>query len=232
MQFSAITSTPPFSPRGVAGTQNKSDNTQPTAESQTSTNGSHQPGSHELTDADRRQIAQLQKIDREVRAHEAAHIAAAGGLARGGASFSYTQGPDGKRYAVSGEVSIDTSPVRDNPEATLLKAQRIQAAALAPAQPSSADRAIAASAASMAAMARAELLTDRLTPENSEAEKTELQKADSLDGNQPGDDKGPDSTDASGANKTQTQTKIELRQLIKQTTDTENRLGNLLDTAV
>lgn len=114
----------------------------------------------ELTDEQRTQVAKLQSRDREVRAHEAAHLAAAGGLARGGASFSYTTGPDNRRYAVGGEVSIDTSPA-DSPEKTIQKAQTIQAAALAPAKPSSQDSAVAASAAKMAAQARAELSANR-----------------------------------------------------------------------
>lgn len=46
-----------------------------------------------------------------MRAHEQAHKTAAGGLAQGGATFEYQTGPDGKQYAVSGEVKIDTSPV-------------------------------------------------------------------------------------------------------------------------
>lgn len=185
-----------------------------------------------MTDSDLRQIAELKKIDREVRAHEAAHIAAAGGLVRRGASFSYTQGPDGQRYAVAGEVSIDTSAVRNNPEATLLKAQRIQAAALAPAQPSSADRAVAASAAQMAASARAELLTDRLAPETSETEETEQQQADATNNQQAIGNKDADIEGATGLQKRSIRTHTELGQLIRQATGTENRMGNLLDTAV
>ena len=108
-----------------------------------------------------REINDLKKRDREVRAHEAAHKAAAGGLAKGGASFSYTRGPDGKLYAIGGEVSIDTSPVAGNPQATLQKANQIRAAALAPAQPSAQDRAVAAEAGIMAAEARAELAAEK-----------------------------------------------------------------------
>jgi hypothetical protein len=57
---------------------------------------------------------------------------------------------------VAGEVSIDVSPAQ-TPEQTIAKAKRIQAAALAPADPSSQDRAVAAQAAQMAAKARIEL---------------------------------------------------------------------------
>jgi len=105
-----------------------------------------------------RLVAALKATDARVRAHEAAHLAAAGGLARGGARFSYRQGPDGKSYAVGGEVSLDTGAVSGNPQATLAKARQIQQAALAPSDPSPQDRAVAAAAAAMAAAARAELM--------------------------------------------------------------------------
>ena len=102
------------------------------------------------------ELARLARRDREVRAHEAAH-AAMGGPYAAAPSFSYTRGPDGAQYATGGEVSIDVSAVPGDPEATLQKAQVIHAAALAPAQPSSADRLIAAKASRMAIEARAEI---------------------------------------------------------------------------
>lgn len=106
--------------------------------------------------AQAQRIAELSATDREVRAHEAAHLAAAQGLAVGGAQFGYVTGPDAKRYAVSGEVSIDASP-GPTPEATLIKASQIRRAALAPVDPSAQDRAVAAAADQMAAQARIEL---------------------------------------------------------------------------
>jgi hypothetical protein len=57
-------------------------------------------------------VSKLAARDREVRTHEAAHFAAAGGLAVSGPHFSYERGPDGTLYAVGGEVQIDTSPGR------------------------------------------------------------------------------------------------------------------------
>src|SRR5690242_11051949 len=52
------------------------------------------PGTRtELTDEQRAELVELQHRDAEVRAHEAAHAAAAGALG-GGASFEYTTGPD------------------------------------------------------------------------------------------------------------------------------------------
>ncbi|MCC6587286.1 MAG: hypothetical protein IT168_11390 [Bryobacterales bacterium] len=104
------------------------------------------------------QLEKLKKIDRDVHAHEQAHLAAAGAYATGGASFQYTTGPDGQRYAVAGEVPIDTSPVPGDPEATIRKARVIQAAASAPADPSSQDRAVAAAAAQMESRAQMDIL--------------------------------------------------------------------------
>lgn len=128
------------------------------ASRQTTQRASRSPASEEhLTPQEQKQVAQLQSRDREVRAHEAAHVAAGGGYVRGGANFSYQVGPDGKRYAVGGEVSIDTSPVRDNPAATIAKMQTVRRAALAPADPSAQDRAVAAAASASEAQARQEL---------------------------------------------------------------------------
>jgi hypothetical protein len=110
-----------------------------------------------LSEEDQRKVQELKKIDANVKAHEAAHMSAGGGLVRGGASYDYQSGPDGQRYAVAGEVSIDTSPVKGDPQATLAKAQRIRQAALAPADPSSQDRSVAAQAGQMAAEASMEL---------------------------------------------------------------------------
>ena len=118
------------------------------------------------------EIATLRKRDLEVRAHEQAHIAAAGGLAQGGATFSFQRGPDGKQYAVGGEVSIDTSPVSGNPNATIQKAQQIRVAALAPANPSSQDRAVAASATALEAQAQQELQKEKEEATASEKENT------------------------------------------------------------
>lgn len=115
------------------------------------------PDGQPLSVQDLRTIETLQSRDREVRAHEAAHLAAAAGLALSGASFSYTRGPDGRSYATGGEVSIDVSSVPDDPAATIAKARQIHRAALAPAQPSGQDRAVAAQAVQMEVEAQQEL---------------------------------------------------------------------------
>ena len=103
-----------------------------------------------------RQIQNLAARDREVRNHEQAH-AAVGGRYAGPPSFTYTRGPDGQAYATSGEVSIDVSPIPNDPEATLRKMELVQRAALAPAEPSAQDLRVAAQAQALAAQARGEL---------------------------------------------------------------------------
>ncbi len=105
---------------------------------------------------DAEEIRKLQIRDREVRAHEAAH-ASAGGAYAGAPSYTTKRGPDGKTYVTDGEVSIDVSPIKGDPEATLQKAEQVRAAALAPSQPSAQDMKVAQKAQAMAAKARMEI---------------------------------------------------------------------------
>ncbi len=112
--------------------------------------------SKELSQQEIEQVAKLRSRDREVKAHEQAHASTGGSLA-GAPSLDYTTGPDGKRYATSGEVSIDTSPVAGDPQATIQKLQQVQRAALAPANPSSQDRKVASQASSLINQAQLEI---------------------------------------------------------------------------
>lgn len=89
-------------------------------------------------------VQELQSRDVEVRAHEAAHQGAGGGMT-GGASFSYQKGPDGRMYAIGGEVSISI-PSGSTPQETIRNAQQAIAAAMAPSDPSGQDFAVASSA--------------------------------------------------------------------------------------
>ncbi len=114
-----------------------------------------------LTPEQQQQVRKLKDRDQEVRRHEQAHKSAAGSLASGSASFEFETGPDGKRYAVGGEVSIDTSEVSGDPQATITKMQQVRRAALAPGHPSGQDQTIAAKAASIEQSARAELAAQR-----------------------------------------------------------------------
>jgi hypothetical protein len=109
----------------------------------------------DLSNEQRQVVNDLKKRDLEVKAHEQAHIAAGGPVVQSGATYQYQTGPDGKMYAVGGEVKIDVSPER-TPDATIRKMQQVRRAALAPAQPSSSDRAVAAQASQIEAQARME----------------------------------------------------------------------------
>lgn len=113
----------------------------------------------EIQEADvqtERIISELQHRDREVRSHELAH-AAVGGSFTGPPSYTFETGPDGKKYAVEGEVSVDLSPVPGNPSATIAKMKKVHAAALAPANPSTQDIKVAASAIQMILQAQSEM---------------------------------------------------------------------------
>ncbi len=122
----------------ASGTSEKTTEAAPTPQAAT--------GDAELSAEDQRTIAALKKADQQIRQHEMAHLMAAAGNARGGAQFQYERGPDGVMYAVAGEVNIDASPVSGDPEATVSKMRTVIRAALAPADPSSQDRAVAARA--------------------------------------------------------------------------------------
>lgn len=103
-----------------------------------------------------RVINELQRRDKEVRSHELAH-AAVGGSFTGAPNYSFKTGPDGQRYAVGGEVSVDLSIVAGNPSATIAKMQKVHAAALAPANPSAQDTQVAANAIQIILQAQSEL---------------------------------------------------------------------------
>lgn len=123
-----------------------------------------------------RMLRELEARDREVRTHEQAHKAAGGAHVTSGPSYVYQKGPDGQRYAIGGEVGIDTSPVEGDPQATIEKALTISRAALAPAQPSGQDLKVAQQAAQMLAQAQSDLLSQRMasargeTPDGQKAE--------------------------------------------------------------
>ncbi|GAB4546749.1 MAG: hypothetical protein Tsb0013_05860 [Phycisphaerales bacterium] len=143
----------------------------------------------ELTPEQREQVEKLKARDAEVKAHEQAHVAAAGPYFRGGPTYSYQEGPDGNRYAVGGSVQIDTSPVSGDPEATIAKAQVVKRAALAPAKPSSTDQQVAAAASRMEAEARRELAEQQADDEQDPS----VKESGTPDGTTPTSD--PDDTD-------------------------------------
>ncbi|WP_321334514.1 putative metalloprotease CJM1_0395 family protein [Breoghania sp.] len=142
------------------------------------TNAAASPG--ELTEDEEKQVRELKKRDAEVKAHERAHNAA-GGIYAGAPTYETTRGPDGRTYAVGGEVAIDTSPA-GSPQATIAKADQIVRAALAPADPSPQDLRVAAAARQMRAEAQAALLQLQAEEAAQEDEESEAAPAREADG--------------------------------------------------
>lgn len=124
-----------------------------------------------LTEAERQKVKDLKRRDAEVRAHEQAH-AAVGGAHAGAPRFRFVRGPDGKFYAVAGEVTIDTSAVPGNPQATIRKMQQVKRAALAPQEPSAQDRRVAAEAERKILQARQQIREE----ENEKVKKAQEKK--------------------------------------------------------
>ncbi len=111
-----------------------------------------------LSEDEKRLVQDLRSRDAEVRTHEAAHQAAGGGMT-GAASYTYQQGPDGRMYAIGGEVSISI-PSGSTPQESMRNAQQAIAAAMAPADPSGQDFAVASSAMVMLMKAQQQLLKE------------------------------------------------------------------------
>ncbi len=106
------------------------------------------------------EIRRLKQIDAQVRAHEMAHLTVGGQYVRGGPHYQYRTGPDGRKYAVGGEVPIDTSSIPGDPRATLAKMRQVKRAALAPANPSPQDYRVAAKASQKEREALEEILKE------------------------------------------------------------------------
>ena len=113
----------------------------------------------ELSTDEERLVRDLATRDSEVRSHEAAHQAAGGGMT-GAASYTYQQGPDGKMYAIGGEVSISMKS-GSTPEETIANARQVAAAAMAAGNPSPQDFSVASSARVMEMKAQQQLNKER-----------------------------------------------------------------------
>jgi len=111
--------------------------------------------SDELSEDEERLVRDLASRDSEVRAHEAAHQAAGGGMV-GAASYTYQQGPDGKMYAIGGEVSVSMKS-GSTPQETIANARQLATAAMAAGNPSPQDHAVASSARVMEMKAQQQL---------------------------------------------------------------------------
>lgn len=131
--------------------------TEKSSEEKTDTSNQVQPT---LTPEQKQELAELKARDTEVKTHEQAHLAAASGLSASAPSYEYETGPDGNKYAVGGEVSISFTKSSD-PKENIAKAQTMKAAALAPAQPSSQDLAVARRATSIILDAQQELIREQ-----------------------------------------------------------------------
>jgi len=143
----------------------------PKSESDDSVDGNEELTTEQALEQDR-VINELKARDQEVRTHEAAHAAVGGSIA-GSPSYSYEQGPDGKKYAVAGEVMIDVAPVNGDPQATITKMQKVYSAALAPANPSAQDRKVASVATQQILSAQSELLVELSKEESNAKNNTE-----------------------------------------------------------
>lgn len=138
-------------------------------------------GSEPLTESQKVKVQKLKQRDAEVRVHELMHMSVAGGYARSGPSYDYQVGPDGGRYAIGGQVQLDTSIDEKDPSATIKKMETIKKAALAPANPSAQDHHIAAQADSAIARAREQLRRTTYTEEVSGSADTGSAKGQRID---------------------------------------------------
>ena len=145
--------------------QSKKSQTQKLQKEKETQEGKKSPSDKEELSEDEKQLVKdLQARDAEVKTHEAAHQAAGGGMT-GAASFSYQQGPDGKMYAIGGEVGI-AAPSGSTPEETIANAQQVIAAAMAPANPSGQDFAVASSARIMMIKAQQQKIKETQEKQN------------------------------------------------------------------
>lgn len=180
---------------GNASTPAGSASSAASADSQSSSKQST-PQPQSLSPAEQRRVEELKRIDADVRAHEQAHIAAGQNLITSGPNYTYTYGPDGKQYAIGGEVGIDTSPEK-KPEDNIDKGERIQAAALAPRDPSPQDYRVAAVGSQLEAQGRSDLAAERAQSTQSDAQSAPQTTTESGNGEQ---------STASVANESQAQT--------------------------
>ncbi len=161
----------------VAASQDTDKNTNNDATAEAKSSSSPNLYDSKLSQREKLEVAELRMADMEVKSHERAHLAAAGQYARSGANYKYVRGPDGKEYAVAGEVQIDTSE-ESTPQMTITKMDVVQRAALAPANPSAQDRQVAAGAVNRKLAAYEELRLQRNLESAKQKEKatTETEK--------------------------------------------------------
>ncbi len=88
----------------------------------------------------------------------------------GAAHYTTVKGPDGKEYAIAGEVPIRVKKGK-TPQETIRLMQQVKAAALAPADPSPQDLKVAQTADMIASKAKMQLHQQNDDTKNSQSDK-------------------------------------------------------------
>lgn len=109
-------------------------------------------------------LHELQHADASVRTHEGLHFRTASGLASGLPEYDYITGPDGKLYAVAGNVKVRTSATAD-PEKAARDMTTFHAAATAPGDASAEDMGAARAAHQSATDHYGKALAQRASPQ-------------------------------------------------------------------
>lgn len=130
----------------------------------------------DLTPEQEAEVVKLKARDAEVKAHEQAHLSAASGINTSAPTYTYQTGPDGQKYAIGGEVSVSFSMGKD-PAENIAKAETMEAAALAPAEPSGQDLSVAKEAEKIIAESKQQLAEQEKEKEsedtNNKSDKTD-----------------------------------------------------------
>ena len=214
-------STPAQSNNKANGVENNADNSVSSADktsnaennTQNDDKNAGQKNIGELSLEEQRIVTELQAADTNVRAHEAAHMAAGGGLTSP-ASYTYERGPDNKMYAVAGEVGISTGE-GNTPQESLNKAQTIRRAALAPADPSPQDLKVAAQAASMEMSARAQIMQEKMVQYSQNTNNSNVTSGDAVNS-------AENSTENSNVNSTGNSTENSTRNSVGNSAENSN----------
>lgn len=198
------------------------------AQAQSGSGEKEDPDGDGLNEAEEKQVQELAKRDREVRAHEQAH-ARVGGAYAGAPSYTFQQGPDGKRYAVGGEVQIDTSKEK-TPQETIRKMQIVIRAALAPAEPSSQDLKVAQLARSQLSEAQAEARQEKADElQGGEESPPGAVEGSSESATSTGEQKGDESRNGeSGAQAQSAEAASAYRSAVQQASEAEALLASIL----
>jgi hypothetical protein len=118
------------------------------------------------------QIQKLKMWEDHVIAHERMHMIAGGGSV-GAPSYSYTVGPDGKRYITGGEVTLYV-PNAATLEGSEVALEKLKRAATAPSDPSPQDLRAAAMASSIQNAIRAAISRNKMKEAYEETKQQEV----------------------------------------------------------